>query len=845
MLNFRKFWPLAKVDEATRTVYGVVTGERPDRDDEVLHYTSTVPYYKDMNEEFSKATDGKSIAPLREMHQLKAAGVGKSIDFRDANRQIAMGFKVVDDDAWKKVMEGVYTGFSQGGNYVKTWRAPYTDPATKQTREYTWYTAKPGEISLVDSPCLKEARFELVKANGMSEQREFKKAQVASVGGLPPVPEEGAKPVVPPPYGQTPGSGVTVGPDGTIQPAPTGDTKCSKCGKTFKAVGSETMCPKCAAAGIKAALKAEFIKAEELTHEQKERVLRDAVSDKYNPRSGMDMGAPSGKYCWMRDFTDAEVYVDCDSKTYKIPYKMGKDGEITFGDPIEVRQTYEEVGKADLAAIVGAHMAPEAVGMDLARVEALIAKVRKREAVYCAKCGKELSDTSLATAQAECCKTDLRDPASVALEKPLPETAALKAWEALTKAGKTKRKGGKDLHASDFAYVGDPDDIATWKYPIHDAAHVRNALARWGQHKGIPSEQESKVLARIRAAAKKFGIEVSAEAKKIALAYQFLMEPDMSKAAEWTAEQLAEVHDTVEFLKAAAAEEGDNPEDVAALLDKSIGCMTSLVELETRELEALQAEKAALAAKENKTMEEFEQLEKVAQEELAKARSAGDLLRVLGTMHKAHHSRAVALAKGHMDGCTGIINRVLKAVGSASVSESASASASVDASKTISGVDVAGAGPAPTSVGGGTQGAYPGQAHPNDKAFTLEDVVKLLDEKLAKSREQSLEDMNKIFIAMYGEPENTGGTAPGIGDRTQVLVKAAPPVTHPAGPKENDTGAVPPGANAAQPTKDDVVKGLTQGDIDAKLKLARLIKAGPVPAHLMAPNSPAAALLGR
>lgn len=76
---------------------------------------------------------------------------------------------------------------------------------------------------------------------------------------------------------------------------------------------------------------------------------------------------------------------------------------------------------------------------------------------------------------------------------------------------RTKRVGGKDLTAKSFAFVGDPNRTETWKYPIHDANHVRNALARWGQHKGIPSDKEAGVLRKIHAAAKKFGIDVSDE----------------------------------------------------------------------------------------------------------------------------------------------------------------------------------------------------------------------------------------------------------------------------------------------------------------------------------------------
>jgi HK97 family phage prohead protease len=79
---------------------------------------------------------------------------------------------------------------------------------------------------------------------------------------------------------------------------------------------------------------------------------------------------------------------------------------------------------------------------------------------------------------------------------------------------RTKRVAGKNLTKSAFAYVGDPERTETWKLPIHDASHVRNALARFNQTKGIPADKKAAVYRKIVAAAKKFGIEVSDEDKK-------------------------------------------------------------------------------------------------------------------------------------------------------------------------------------------------------------------------------------------------------------------------------------------------------------------------------------------
>lgn len=76
---------------------------------------------------------------------------------------------------------------------------------------------------------------------------------------------------------------------------------------------------------------------------------------------------------------------------------------------------------------------------------------------------------------------------------------------------KTKSVDGEEHPASDFAYVGDPNDTSTWKLPIFDADHVRNALARFSHTEGIPADEKDKVYAKIVAAAKKFGIHVSEE----------------------------------------------------------------------------------------------------------------------------------------------------------------------------------------------------------------------------------------------------------------------------------------------------------------------------------------------
>lgn len=47
------------------------------------------------------------------------------------------------------------------------------------------------------------------------------------------------------------------------------------------------------------------------------------------------------------------------------------------------------------------------------------------------------------------------------------------------------------------------------KEPIHDAAHVRNAIARFDQVEGVTDEERDRAWKRIRQAADKFGVEIS------------------------------------------------------------------------------------------------------------------------------------------------------------------------------------------------------------------------------------------------------------------------------------------------------------------------------------------------
>jgi hypothetical protein len=47
------------------------------------------------------------------------------------------------------------------------------------------------------------------------------------------------------------------------------------------------------------------------------------------------------------------------------------------------------------------------------------------------------------------------------------------------------------------------------KEPIHDAAHVRNAIARFNQVKGVSDAERDEAWKRIRSAAKKHKVELN------------------------------------------------------------------------------------------------------------------------------------------------------------------------------------------------------------------------------------------------------------------------------------------------------------------------------------------------
>lgn len=396
------------------------------------------------------------------------------------------------------------------------------------------------------------------------------------------------------------------------------------------------------------------------------------------------------------------------------------------------------------------------------------------------------------------------------------ETLDAKIEQRLHKDAKTKRKGGKDLSASDFAYVGDKDDTATWKLPIHDAPHVRNALARFNQTDGIPADERPKVKRKIDAAASKFGIKAADEAEKLMHAVQYLQaatgETEMEKGL-YQVSQMAEILETIAWLQASAVYERDfegdesvQPEDLKALLEDAIACFTSMVEEEAGELAE---HAAAMVAKGAESMTP-EQLKKAAEHMTA---LKGHLAAMSGHMGKAMECCDKALDVGGSSlnvAGSGPSNTDIRVAGNGSGAHEAKAMDYVSIGKTADGTEIFKAVPHVEATPG---------------SFNQDEFLAKLDELIEKRIDENTTAMLKALFASVdgGGMVATTETAAGVGDRTMVIGKAAQTqvVTKAA---DATSGAGAGGTQVAdKPTTEIYKKGLT-GDMDARLKFAKTIR---------------------
>jgi hypothetical protein len=139
--------PIGKVDVERRIVSGFATLDNLDKQKDIVSKDASVRAFQNFR------------GNLREMHQPSA--VGKVISFKedryfDPNtKKFYEGIFVSSyvskgaQDAWEKVLDGTYTGFSIGGN-IKDYDDVFNEDMNKTVRiikDYELY-----ELSLVDSP---------------------------------------------------------------------------------------------------------------------------------------------------------------------------------------------------------------------------------------------------------------------------------------------------------------------------------------------------------------------------------------------------------------------------------------------------------------------------------------------------------------------------------------------------------------------------------------------------------------------------------------------------------------------------------------------------------------------
>ena len=145
--NVRLSMPLTKVDEGRRIVSGFASLDNLDKQDDIV------------TTEASMEAFAKFRGNIREMHQPSA--IGKMVSFKEEkyfdpeSKKFYKGVFVSAyiskgaQDAWEKVLDGTYTGFSIGGRMNK-WDDAYDEGLEKSIRVIKEYDLI--ELSLVDSP---------------------------------------------------------------------------------------------------------------------------------------------------------------------------------------------------------------------------------------------------------------------------------------------------------------------------------------------------------------------------------------------------------------------------------------------------------------------------------------------------------------------------------------------------------------------------------------------------------------------------------------------------------------------------------------------------------------------
>ena len=144
------FIPITKFDEEQRMVYGIATCSKLDNQNEIVDWDATK----------SAVADYSNWRNIREMHKPSAVGTAPVLELRDNTQELYVGAKIIDDSAWMKCKEGVYKGFSIGGDKLDQ-KVEMDKVSGKTVNRITKYNLN--EISLVDRPANPICRFQTVK----------------------------------------------------------------------------------------------------------------------------------------------------------------------------------------------------------------------------------------------------------------------------------------------------------------------------------------------------------------------------------------------------------------------------------------------------------------------------------------------------------------------------------------------------------------------------------------------------------------------------------------------------------------------------------------------------------
>jgi len=157
----RFYWPIAKFDREQRMVWGYASTEAEDEQGEVIRRDALA----------DALADYMRFANIREMHQPSAVGIAEEAAVDD--RGLYLGARIVDGEAWDKVVAGVYKGFSIGGHVTAR------DPADRKV--ITGLALN--EISFVDRPANPEAVFDCWKRGAADMSRPVGRTKSAEPDG--------------------------------------------------------------------------------------------------------------------------------------------------------------------------------------------------------------------------------------------------------------------------------------------------------------------------------------------------------------------------------------------------------------------------------------------------------------------------------------------------------------------------------------------------------------------------------------------------------------------------------------------------------------------------------------